>query len=243
MKITLKCLSICILLSIATCVALAQNLDNKSTRPKSSVSTPRVICQGETIPKTLVVVGYKVSAKCGNRSELVLKRPGNNGVVCADSPIPDGFRALGLQGSVPCTTTDSNPLTNAILIESDNLVTAPQPLPDSRNATRTARTPDRDVDDEDIPRPTERQTRPKVEKSSSSESESPLPSREEIEIAVRRTTVMIGMTMQDVSRAWGKSHTTDSLIENDGLIHIWGYRRGKVYFRNGIVYRILLLKG
>jgi len=72
---------------------------------------------------------------------------------------------------------------------------------------------------------------------------SPIPSRDNIEIAVRRSTVIIGMTMQDVSRAWGKSHTTDSLVENDGLIHIWGYRLGKVYFRNGLVYQILLLKG
>lgn len=82
-----------------------------------------------------------------------------------------------------------------------------------------------------------------LERDSDLEPASPIPSREDIEIAVRRSTVIIGMTMQDVSRAWGKSHTTDSLVENDRLIHIWGYRLGKVYFRNGVVYKILLLKG
>ena len=90
---------------------------------------------------------------------------------------------------------------------------------------------------------TVRHSRAKVKEHSAEESEPPIPSREEIEIAVRRSTVMIGMTMQDVSRAWGQSHTTDSLIEDDGPIQIWGYRRGKVYFRAGIVYKIVLLKG
>jgi hypothetical protein len=88
-----------------------------------------------------------------------------------------------------------------------------------------------------------KQSESTIEPDSDLEPASPIPSREAIEIAVRRSTVIIGMTMQDVSRAWGKSHTTDSLVESDGLIHIWGYRLGKVYFRNGLVYKILLLKG
>lgn len=199
---TLKCLSLCILLLI-TGMAVAQNPTSKSSRPKLSAPTPRVICQGETVPKTLVVVGYKVSAKCGSSAELVLKRPSDTEIICADSPIPEGFHVVDIQGSHACTTADSNPLTNAILVRTDNLVSTASTIPASRSATRTIRTYDRDSDDEDIPRSTEKQAHPKVEKNSGIESEAPSPTREEIEIAVRRTTVMIGMTMQDVSRAWG----------------------------------------
>lgn len=67
------------------------------------------------------------------------------------------------------------------------------------------------------------------------------PSREEIEIAVRQGRVMIGMEMQDVSRAWGNSHANDTMIEQDGLAtQRWVYSRGEVYFRNGVVRTVLL---
>jgi len=33
------------------------------------------------------------------------------------------------------------------------------------------------------------------------------------------------------------------LVDEDGMvIHIWHYSRGEVYFRNGLVYKIILLK-
>jgi hypothetical protein len=67
-------------------------------------------------------------------------------------------------------------------------------------------------------------------------------SLEEIDLAIRRSTVLLGMNMQDVSRAWGTSHTSDSSVEREELIYIWGYKRGKVYFRDGIVYKAILLK-
>ena len=92
-----------------------------------------------------------------------------------------------------------------------------------------------------------RRTKPTSDESNDPDTKTPgassRPSRDEIEIAVRRTTVIPGMEMQDVSRAWGNPRTNDKIVEEDGLIHIWGYTMGKVYFRNGIVYKIELLKG
>lgn len=240
MYIVLKTLSLCLLLLAMFTIALPQN-HTKNSQRKSPVSMPRVICQGEKVPAGFVVVGYNVSAKCGSNSELVVKRPADTEIVCADSPIPDGFHAIGLKASLACTSADSNPLTNATLIERDGLVSTPQPLPSRKTITSTRTYPG--DDENESPRPTQRHSGAKVVEHSAEESAPPIPSREEIEIAVRRSTVMIGMTMQDVSRAWGQSHTTDSLIEDDGPIHIWCYRRGKVYFRTGIVYKIVLLKG
>lgn len=152
-----------------------------------------------------------------------------------------GFGVVGLQGSPACATTDSNPLTNATLIERDGFVSSPRPRPSSSDTA--ARAPTYEDGDENIPGRETRKDAGSRELSPDSQSASQNPRREDIEIAVRRSTVIIGMEMQDVSRAWGKSHTTDSLIEDNALTHIWGYRRSKVYFRNGLVYKILLLKG
>ena len=51
------------------------------------------------------------------------------------------------------------------------------------------------------------------------------------------------MEMPDVSRAWAESHDDQKLVEENGqVIHIWSYSRGEVYFRNGLVYKVVLLK-
>lgn len=241
MKIVLKTVSLCLVILAVGTIAFAQNSTTKRPRPKASASTSRVICLDGKIPEGFIIAGYKLSASCGSKPELVVKRPADTEVVCAASPIPVGFRVVGLQGSPACATTDSNPLTNATLIERDSLVSTLRPHHGSSDTV--ARAPTDDDGDEDIPRRETRKDAGSRELSSDSQSASQNPRREDIEIAVRRSTVIIGMEMQDVSRAWGKSHTTDSLIEDNALTHIWGYRRGKVYFRNGIVYKILLLKG
>ena len=74
------------------------------------------------------------------------------------------------------------------------------------------------------------------------ESVASAPTRQEIEVAIRQAKVLIGMDMKDVSKAWGDRHTNDSLVENDTVIQIWRYSNGEVYFRNGVVYKITLLK-
>lgn len=240
MKLVLKTVSLCLLLLVSDTVASAQN-PTKNPRPKSSVSTSRVICLGGKVPEGFIIGGYKFSAECGAKPELVVRRPADTEVVCAASPLPDGFRVAGLQGSPACATPDSNPLTNAILIERDGLVSSPQSRPSPSKTSARARA--YGDGDEYIPKRATRRDAGSGHMNSDLESASQTPNREDIEIAVRRSTVIIGMAMQDVSRAWGKSHTTDSLVEDNALTHIWGYRRGKVYFRNGIVYKILLLKG
>lgn len=183
-----------------------------------------------------MIVGYKSSAKCGENSELIVKKPADAEIVCDSSPVPEGYHVIGQQGSAACVTADSNPLTNALTILRNGATVSTQtPTQTMGSAATVYRSqPPRGA------KPTSDESNDPDTKTLSSSSR---PSRDEIEIAVRRATVIIGMEMQDVSRAWENPRTNDKIVDEDGLTHIWGYTMGKVYFRNGIVYKIELLKG
>jgi hypothetical protein len=245
--------SVCLLNSIG----LGQQKSIRKTR--KAIEPPKIVCTVAAVPKGMVIVGYKDNAGCTSGRELLVKRPDASETVCANSPMPDGYIVQSISGSLECREASPNPLTNALVITraGEDLSASSTTNSESiynrstlRREIRVSVSRGTSTDDEEPPQRSNSQnsktSRPSagniIERDSDLE-RAPIPSREEIEIAVRRSTVIIGMTMQDVSRAWGKSHTTDSLVENDGLIHIWGYRRGEVYFRNGVVYKILLLKG
>jgi hypothetical protein len=214
----------------------------------------------------MVIVAYKDNADCTSGRELLVKRPNVSETVCASSPVPDGYTVQSISGSTECREASQNPLTNALVITraeeglSASSTTNSEPIyrrSTSRRQITASLSRDTSTDDEEPSTSTSRdvysasnirsqrteELESTIERDSHLEPASRIPRRENIEIAVRRSTVIIGMTMQDMSRAWGKSHTTGSLVEKDGLTHIWGYRRGEVHFRNGIVYKILLLKG
>jgi hypothetical protein len=98
---------------------LAQRPGTKSTGRKLTISPTHIICNGESIPKGYVVVGYRSSAKCAENPELVIKKPAEVENVCDDSPIPEGYHVVSQQGSTACVKADSNPLTNALTIARD----------------------------------------------------------------------------------------------------------------------------
>lgn len=237
-------------------VALSQQKSIRKTR--KPIEPPKIVCSVAAVPKGMVIVGYKDNAGCSSGRELLVKRPDASETICANSPMPDSYIVQSISGSIECREASPNPLTNALVITrggqnlSTSAMTNSEPYlqqdQSSRRETTVSVSRGTSTDDEEPPTSRIRSQRTQqsestIERDSDLEPASPIPSREDIEIAVRRSTVIIGMTMQDVSRAWGKSHTTDSLVEKDGLIHIWGYRLGKVYFRNGVVYKIVLLKG
>jgi hypothetical protein len=243
--------SVCLLNS----VGLGQQKSIRKTR--KPIEPPKIVCTVAAVPKGRVIVGYKDNAGCTSGRELLVKRPDASETVCANSPMPDGYSVQSISGSIECREASPNPLTNALVITraAEDLSASSTTNSESIYSRSTSRREIRvsvsrgtSTDDEAPTSPIEERAAMSTgaaqhSNSQSSKTSRPIPSREDIEIAVRRSTVIIGMTMQDVSRAWGKSHTTDSLVENDGLTHIWGYRRGTVYFRNGVVYKILLLKG
>ena len=236
-------------------VALGQQKSIRKTRKPTEPL--KIVCSVGAVPKGMVIVGYKDNAGCSSGRELLVKHPDASETICANSPMPDSYIVQSISGSIECREASPNPLTNALVITrgGQNLSTSAMTNSEtiysrssSRRETTVSVSRGTSTDDEEPPTSRIRSQRTQqsestIERDSDLEPASRIPSREDIEIAVRRSTVIIGMTMQDVSRAWGKSHTTDSLVENDGLIHIWGYRLGKVYFRNGVVYKILLLKG
>src|ERR1044072_3965293 len=76
-----------VLLSLLTSGANAQ----KSTRKTRKPATPAVICQVSSVPKGMVVVGYKRNSSCSNGLELLVKRPENGDIICAESPVPPQF--------------------------------------------------------------------------------------------------------------------------------------------------------
>jgi hypothetical protein len=233
MKKAINGITLCAFVLLLNNVALGQKRISKTGTTKQANSPA---CKGQPIPKGFVIIGYKSSAKCGENSELIVKKPDDIEIVCDTSPVPEGYHVLTQQASAACETKDSNPLTNALSILRDGAaVTVQNPGQSMGSAAKVYRSqPPRSA------KPSSDESDSPDTKASSS---SPRPSRDEIEIAVRRSTVIIGMEMQDVSRAWGTPRTNDKLVEEDGLIQIWGYAMGKVYFRNGIVYKIAALKG
>jgi hypothetical protein len=82
-----KLLLLSALLSLLASTAIAQKPGRKTRRP----SPPSIICNIESVPKGMVVVGYKRNSACSDRAELLVKRPENGDIICDKSPVPAGF--------------------------------------------------------------------------------------------------------------------------------------------------------
>jgi hypothetical protein len=115
MKKVINVIIMCALVFLLRNVALGQKRSAKGAT-KQTISSA---CKGQAIPKGLVIVGYKSSAKCGDNSGLILKKPADAEIICDTSPVPQGYHVISQQGSAACVTADSNPLTNALSIARD----------------------------------------------------------------------------------------------------------------------------
>lgn len=235
------------LLIALVCAFVCPAMSQKRRRSTEARATDKPICAVDAIPKGFVVVSEKVSSQCGGQLELTIKKPGPAEVVCDGSPIPEGYQVMSQVASERCSTASRNPLANALKISGGDVVADARP---------TKKAPVVDDEDEDVPeirvsitndtKPARRE--PAIEQPAKEENRKAQvsvaqgPSREEIDTAIRRSTVVVGMNAQDVTRAWGGSHTRDRLVEDGQTIEIWAYRRGEVYFRDGIVYRAIILR-
>ena len=101
-----------ILLSLVCLLSSAVAAQQKTRKKRSAPST---ICKIASVPKGMVIVGYKTNPACGQEMEIMVKRPSASETVCSDSPIPDGFTVDGIRGSLACGGGLSNALsiTNA----------------------------------------------------------------------------------------------------------------------------------
>jgi len=87
-----------LLISALLCLFPSGSSAQKSAR-KTRKPSP-IICGIASVPNGMVVVGYKRNPACSNGTELLVKRPENGDIICADSPVPPQFSiATEAQGS------------------------------------------------------------------------------------------------------------------------------------------------
>jgi uncharacterized protein DUF3465 len=87
MRQFVKLLLLAVLVSVLPSGSFAQQSARRTRKP----STPAVICNLASVPKGLVVVGYRSNSACGDGAQLLIKRPENGDIICAESPVPPGF--------------------------------------------------------------------------------------------------------------------------------------------------------
>lgn len=68
------------------------------------------------------------------------------------------------------------------------------------------------------------------------------PSNTEVDDAVRQQRVLIGMTFQDVYRAWNPPRNKGIGVSEYGRVEIWYYRNAKVYFAQGRVVEVIVVQ-
>lgn len=97
-----------LLLSVLLCLLPSALIAQKSGRRTRKPSPPPIICEIASVPKGMVVVGYKRNSACSDGAELLVKRPENGDIICAESPVPPQFSiATEAQGDSvgTCPTT------------------------------------------------------------------------------------------------------------------------------------------
>jgi len=97
-----------LLLAVLLCLLPSTSIAQKSVRKARKPSPPPIICELTSVPKGMVVVGYKRNSACSDGAELLVKRPENGDIICAESPVPPQFsistEAQGpLVGTCPTT--------------------------------------------------------------------------------------------------------------------------------------------
>ena len=228
MKVFTKLLFLVTLCTACTTYsALGQKAGSKPRKPSKS----RVVCSVETVPQGMVIVGYKDNAVCETGSELLVKKPTDSETVCANSPVPDGYSVQNIIGNVECRDAGPNPLTNALVITRDRSTS----IAPTTSFTRPS---------------SSREITVKVTTESSREQasvKSPLEERAEkvnaeakIENAASRGEIVVGMTMDQVIKAWGSPQTrSNTTTSRSGTDSTWRYyRKGQsvdLYFKDGVL--------
>lgn len=87
MKQLTKFLLLALLISVFAGGSVAQKSQSRVRKP----SRPAIICTIESVPRGMVVVGYKRNTTCSAGAELLVKQPENADIICAESPLPPQF--------------------------------------------------------------------------------------------------------------------------------------------------------
>src|SRR5262245_24715293 len=87
MPSVIRFLTLSVLFCLVPSGANAQQSASKTGKP----SRPAIICKVDSVPKGMIVVGYKRNSACSGGAELLVKTPENGDIICAASPLPPGF--------------------------------------------------------------------------------------------------------------------------------------------------------
>jgi hypothetical protein len=236
MKRVIKITSFCVLVFLASNIALGQRRTIKRPASKSAASLQRSICKGESVPSGFVVIGYKSSSNCGENSELIIKKPTNTEIVCDGSPIPDGYHVVSQQGSMACASVSSNPLTNALNIARD----------DSASTSSTSTSNYEDYHERPARRTSvvvslgggrEEDEQPKSVLQQRADEEQ---RKAKLQLAVINHKIIVGMTTDQVLESWGRPSDADAMTSSgSGTSRTWIYSKNgesvHLYFKNGIL--------
>jgi hypothetical protein len=110
MKTSLRLLLLCAFVCLVSSAASAQQ------KARQKPGTARPICKVQSVPNGMVIVAHKPNAACAEGFEFIVKKPAPAEKVCANSPIPEGYKVEDTAGSTACS--GQNPLTNAYMIVS-----------------------------------------------------------------------------------------------------------------------------
>jgi hypothetical protein len=148
------------LLSLLLCLLPSTSIAQKSARRTRKSSTPPIICKIASVPDGMVVVGYKHNSACSGGTELLVKRPENGDIICAESPVPPQFsiateaqgdlvgtcptRAFLISDAAPALPADDNAIGRAFASRASNVQvegegTVASVLPDDLNGSRHQR--------------------------------------------------------------------------------------------------------
>ena len=80
-----------LLLPVLFCLLPSESIAQRPARRTRKPLPSSIICKIASVPNGMVVVGYKRNLACSDGTELLVKRPQNGDIICAESPVPPGF--------------------------------------------------------------------------------------------------------------------------------------------------------
>jgi hypothetical protein len=69
-------------------------VESVAQKPQRKKGPPSVICTIASVPKGMVVVGYRRNSACSDGAQLLVKRPETGDIICAESPLPAQFSVV-----------------------------------------------------------------------------------------------------------------------------------------------------
>lgn len=97
-----RVIRIVLLCTLVLPVFVTASLAQKRGANKMPAGGAKILCEGDAIPKGFVIVGFKSSVKCGDKSQVIVRKPDAADIVCHGSPIPDGYRVANQLSSPDC---------------------------------------------------------------------------------------------------------------------------------------------